>query len=65
MDLAGHPIDARAEFPGGAQGEGLDGLVGYLRQHRRDDFLDTVCRKLLAYGLGRTLILGDEPSSQK
>ena len=61
MDLAGHPIDARAEFPGGSQGEGLDGLVSYLRQHRRDDFLDNLCRKLLAYGLGRTLILGDEP----
>jgi hypothetical protein len=61
MDLAGHPIDARAEFPGGSQGEGLDGLVSYLRQHRRDDFIDNLCRKLLAYGLGRTLILGDEP----
>jgi hypothetical protein len=61
MDLAGHPVDARAEFPGGSKGEGLDGLVGYLRQHRRDDFIDNLCRKLLAYGLGRTLILGDEP----
>ncbi|MEY3110750.1 MAG: hypothetical protein RL079_1435, partial [Verrucomicrobiota bacterium] len=40
---------------------GLDGLVSYLRQHRRDDFIDNLCRKLLAYGLGRTLILGDEP----
>ena len=61
VDLAGNPVDTRAEFPGGFAGEGLDGLVGYVRAHRRADFIDTLCRRLLAYGLGRTLILGDEP----
>jgi hypothetical protein len=61
LDLAGKPVDTRAEFPGGFEGEGLDGLVGYVRSHRRADFIDTLCRRLLAYGLGRTLLLGDEP----
>lgn len=60
-DLGGRPVDTRAEFPGGFEGAGLDGLLEYVRDHRKDEFLDTLCRKLLAYGLGRTLILGDEP----
>jgi len=54
-------VDTRAEFPGGSQGDGLEGLVQYIREHRENDFIDNLCRKLLAYGLGRTLILGDEP----
>jgi hypothetical protein len=61
VDLAGHPVDTRAEFPGGSEGAGLEGLVEYIREHRENDFVDNLCRKLLAYGLGRTLILGDEP----
>lgn len=61
LDLGGRPVDTRAEFPGGSQGDGLDGLVQYIREHRENDFIDNLCRKLLAYGLGRTLILGDEP----
>jgi hypothetical protein len=61
VDLGGRPVDTRAEFPGGSQGAGWEGLVRYLRDHREPDFLDNFCRKLLAYGLGRTLILSDEP----
>lgn len=61
VDLGGRPVDTHAEFPGGTQGDGLDGLVSYIRQNRQNDFLDNFCRKLLAYGLGRTLILSDEP----
>jgi hypothetical protein len=43
-DLAGHTVDARASFPGGSEGDGLDGLRDYIRQHRQDDFVDNLCR---------------------
>ena len=61
LDLGGRPVDARAEFPGGSQGEGLEGLLRYIHEHREHDFVENLCRKLLAYGLGRTLIVSDEP----
>ncbi len=59
-DLGGRPVDTRATFPGGGEGVGLDGLRKYLREHRQDEFLDNLCRKLLSYALGRTLILSDD-----
>lgn len=60
-DLGGRAVDTRAEFPGGSAGEGLEGLIDYIRGHREPDFVSNFCRKLLAYALGRTLILSDEP----
>jgi hypothetical protein len=60
-DLGGRPVDDRAAFPGGGEGEGLAGLRTYLREHREADFVDNLCRKLLAYALGRGLLLSDEP----
>ncbi|MEO8597127.1 MAG: DUF1592 domain-containing protein [Candidatus Solibacter sp.] len=60
-DLAGRPIEDSAVFPGGAQGAGLDGVRGYIREHRQQDFVDNFSRKLLAFGLGRSLQLSDEP----
>ena len=33
----------------------------YIREHRQKDFLDNLSRKLLAYALGRSLLLSDEP----
>jgi hypothetical protein len=53
-------VDTSAAFPGGSEGNGLDGLRTYLRQHRQEDFLDNLCRKLLSYGLGRTLLPSDD-----
>jgi hypothetical protein len=64
-DLAGRPVDARAEFPGGVPGEGLDGIRAYIREHRQNDFVDNVCRKLFAYALGRSLALSDEPAVEE
>ena len=61
VDAGGNPIDTRADFPGGVGGEGMRGLRDYLLAHRRDDFVDHLCRQLLAYALGRTLILSDDP----
>jgi hypothetical protein len=59
-DLAGRPVDTHATFPGGSEGTGFDGLRQYVREHRQDDFVDNLSRKLLAYALGRSLILSDD-----
>ena len=59
-DLAGRAVDASATFPGGSTGAGIDGLRTYLRTHRQDDFVLNLSRKLLAYSLGRTLMLSDD-----
>jgi hypothetical protein len=64
-DLAGHPVDSRAIFPGGFQGAGFDGVLDYIRQHRQKDFLDNLSRKLLAFALGRSLQLSDEPEIER
>ncbi len=60
-DLAGRPVDTSAAFPGGAQGTGVAGLRAYIRAHRQQDFVDNVSGKLLAYALGRSLLMTDEP----
>jgi hypothetical protein len=64
-DLAGRAVDARATFPGGMEGAGLEGLRRYIKERREGDFLDGLCRKLLAYGLGRSLILSDDPTIEQ
>jgi hypothetical protein len=60
-DLGGRPVDVRAPFPGGQEVAGLDGLRGYLKDKRQDDFVRNLTAKLLSYGLGRTLLLSDDP----
>jgi hypothetical protein len=64
-DLAGHAVDTQATFPGGSQGTGLAGLQAYIRANREKDFVDNLCRKMLVYALGRSLILSDEPLIQR
>jgi hypothetical protein len=59
-DLSGRPVDASATFPGGTTGTGVDGLRAYIRQQRQDDFVANLSRKLMAYALGRSLLLSDE-----
>jgi hypothetical protein len=59
-DLSGRPVDVSATFPGGTSGSGIEGLRAYVRQHRQSDFIDNLSRKLLAYALGRSLILSDD-----
>ena len=59
-DLSGRAVDNSATFPGGTTGAGLDGLRAYVRSTRQNDFLDNLSRKLLAYALGRSLVLSDE-----
>jgi hypothetical protein len=59
-DLAGRAVDASATFPGGSTGSGIDGVRSYVRAQRQDDFVRNLSRKLLAYGLGRSLMLSDD-----
>jgi hypothetical protein len=61
-DLAGRRVDTHSVFPGGVQGSGFEGVQAFIRKHRQDDFIDNLCRKLLAYALGRSLLLSDEPT---
>ncbi|MCX6604203.1 MAG: DUF1592 domain-containing protein [Acidobacteria bacterium] len=59
-DLGGRAVDARATFPKGAEGEGLQGIRQYIRDHRETDFVRGFSRRLLAYALGRSVALSDE-----
>jgi hypothetical protein len=62
LDLGGRPVDPRATFPDGTQGEGLGSLRRYLAERRREEFVGNLCRKLFAYALGRGLMISDEPA---
>jgi hypothetical protein len=59
-DLGGRAVDARATFPGGIEGEGLQGIRQFIRDHRKDAFVRGFTSKVLAYALGRSLALSDE-----
>ncbi len=59
-DLAGRPVDTAVTYPGGVNGVGFEGLRDFIRDYRQDQFINNVCRKLLSYGLNRTLQLSDE-----
>jgi hypothetical protein len=59
-DLAGRPVDTAVTYPGGINGVGFEGLRDFIRDHRQPEFVNNLCRKLLTYGLNRTLQLSDE-----
>lgn len=59
VDLGGRPVENRGAFPDGRQGTGIEGLQRYLTDKRQNEFVNNLCRKLLAYALGRTLLLSD------
>ncbi len=61
-DLGGHPVVTHAIFPDGSEGAGLNGLRRYLSERRKEEFVENLCRKLLAYALSRTLIPSDQLS---
>jgi len=54
------PVDATADLPGHGPVTGLADLKAHLIQHEHRRFSSTIVRKLLAYGLGRSLELGDQ-----
>jgi hypothetical protein len=60
-DLAGRPVQTDVTFPNGLSGAGLEGLRAFMRAKGQGEFVDTLCRQLLVYALGRSLQLSDEP----
>jgi hypothetical protein len=60
-DRAGRPIDNEVKFPNGKTAKGISGLIEYIVQHRRQDFVRTLCRRFLGYALGRSVNLSDQP----
>jgi hypothetical protein len=60
-DLAGRVADFAAAFPDGTNREGVEGVRAYIAEHRQDDYLANLSRKLLGYALSRSVILSDEP----
>lgn len=60
-DLAGRPIDSVVELPNGTRVRGIAEYSQFLATSRTDDFQRTLCRKLLGYALGRSLLLSDLP----
>ncbi|MFN0054403.1 MAG: DUF1592 domain-containing protein [Planctomycetales bacterium] len=65
LDLGGRPVENTSQFPDGSTRTGLAGLQHYLRDQRQEDFLRTLCSKLLAYALGRTLQLSDRSTLEQ
>ena len=59
-DLAGRPIDASTTYPGGVDGTGLAGLQNFIKDHRQENYISNLSRKLLSYALNRSLQLSDE-----
>ena len=60
VDLAGRTVEIDAVFPNGTRGSGSAGVQEFIRQYRQKDFVENVSRKLLAYALGRSLLLSDD-----
>lgn len=60
LDLGGRPIANKVSFPDGSEGTGPDGLRRYLHERREREFVDNLCRKLLSFALGRTLLPSDK-----
>jgi AraC-like DNA-binding protein len=58
-DLAGNSISTMAKLPDGNDAQGIAGLQHYVAKNRGDDFRRHFCETLVAFGLGRTLILSD------
>lgn len=60
QDLAGRMVDNVVQLPDGTQARGIPEFARHLVKERHDDFIQTLCRKLLGYALGRSLQLSDE-----
>jgi hypothetical protein len=65
LDLGGRPVEAKATFPDGSEGAGLDGLRRYLSERRQEEFIENLCRKLFAYALGRSLELSEKRTIER
>ncbi len=61
QDAHGHQIDTTAVLRDGTTLTGVESLRQYLSTTRRKDFLETFCRRLLGYAIGRSVQLSDKP----
>ena len=64
-DLGGKPVQTSASFPDGKERDGIAGLRAYLKEQRQDGFVENLCRKLLSYALGRSLLLSDSKAVEE
>lgn len=55
-------VDPRTKLANGPEIQDLDELKAYLIEHKRDQFAETLVRKLLSYSLGRYLEFTDTES---
>jgi hypothetical protein len=60
VDLADRPVNTEAVLPGEFSAAGLADLRTYLQRERNAEFVDNLCRKFLAFALGRTLLRSDD-----
>jgi hypothetical protein len=60
-DLAGRDVVAVGPLPDGKTADGISGLIDYVEKQRRQDFEKNLCRKILGYALGRSVVLSDQP----
>ncbi|MFN7843428.1 MAG: DUF1592 domain-containing protein [Pirellula sp.] len=59
-DLAGRTISSAATMPEGSEAEGWAGLRDYIVTTRMEEFRRNFCENLVAYALGRTLVVSDD-----
>jgi hypothetical protein len=63
-DLAGRAIQAVGSLPGdknaGKNVDGIGGLIDYVEKSRLQEFERNLCRKVLGYALGRSVMLSDQ-----
>jgi hypothetical protein len=64
-DLAGRPIDNLVRLPTGETAHGIPEFSSYLVAERKNDFAQTLCKKLLGFALGRSLELSDRALIEK
>ncbi len=74
-DLAGRLVQAVGPLPPlgvtgskekvPANAEGIAGLIEYIKKERLQEFERNLCRKVLGYALGRSVVLSDEPLLQE
>lgn len=55
-------VDAAATLPGGAAVDGMEDLKSYLLSQQQDAITENIVRRLLCYGLGRSLTIYDRPA---
>lgn len=55
-------VDPRTQLADGTDIADLDALKSYILEHKRDQFAETLIRKMLAYSLGRYLDFSDTES---